>query len=227
MIRLRALASAVLAGFGAARLLGALVGFVVILVGPSVSRKHRARSEGRQLVSSLATVAELAARSVRAGDTVRVALSLAASHVGGRADTLVGELLELAETAPLSDAVTAWAEIHDDPAVSVVAAAIGLDARGEGSAARALEAAAVTLRDRHAAARELSAWSSQARASATLLVVAPGVLGVGALLLRPTELTSVLANPLAGVSILMGIALEILGATWMAHMVRTSMNGQQ
>ena len=215
--RPRLVASAV--GLVVAGVPGAVMGITAISVGPRLWRAHQVRRTRRELPVRLAAVMELGARAVRAGDAPTAALRSAADHVGDEVAMLIDALVVDAAGSSLASALRRWTEANEHPAVSVVAAAIGLVADGEGSAARAFEAAAVTLRDRDTAAKEIAAWAAQSRASATLLVAAPGVLALGALVIDPSSTYRMLANPLAVISIATGVALETAGAYWMARLV--------
>ena len=218
--RPRLIAGAV--GIVVAGLPGAVLGVTAMSVGPRLWRVRQVRRARQELPVRLAAVMELAARAVRSGDAPTVALRSSAAHVGEEVVALVDALVVDAAGSSLASALRRWTEANDHPAVSVVAAAIGLVADGEGSAARAFEAAAITLRDRDAAAREIAAWAAQSRASATLLVAAPGVLALGALVIDPSSTYRMLANPLAVISIAVGVALEAVGAYWMTCLVRRS-----
>ncbi len=215
--RPRLVASAV--GLVMAGIPGAMICITAITVGPRLWRAHQVRRSRRELPVHLAAVMELGARAVRAGDAPTVALCSAAERVGDEVAMLIEALVVDAAGTSLASALRRWTEANDHPAVAVVAAAIGLVADGEGSAARAFEAAAVTLRDRDAAAKEIAAWAAQSRASATLLVAAPGVLALGALVIDPASTYRMLANPLGVISIAAGVALEAAGAYWMTRLV--------
>ena len=91
--------------------------------------------------------------------------------------------------------------------------------RAGGCAGRPLEEAAALLRDRAALAREVRALSSQARASAAVMVLGPPVfLGVASVIDR--RLAHVLfATPLGLGCLFAGVALDLAGAAWMAHLV--------
>jgi len=214
----RAVAGAVL-GWWAAGAVGAPVGAVAALLVVPWRARRRAVARRAALPDEVADLVELAARASRSGLSLPQALADAATSVGGPAGGLVEELLTAARSAPLGTACRSWAVDHADPAVALVGAAIGVAAAGSGSSARALEAAARTLRDRRASQSEVHAWSTQARASAVLLALTP--LGFAALTVvaRPGAVATVLAQPAAVASVALGLLADALGGWWMLRLV--------
>jgi tight adherence protein B len=79
-----------------------------------------------------------------------------------------------------------------------------------------------TLRDRVALDREVAALSSQARASAAVLVVAPIVFAVLAGVADPQVAQVLLAEPLGWACVAGGAVLDGLGALWMTRLVGRS-----
>lgn len=196
-------------------------GAAALLCGtwPRLARNVRDRRTVQALPSQFATLFEVAARGVRSGAAIDVALDDAASLQGGLAGDLVVELVWMARAESFPVAVARWQRRHRDPSVSVAGSVIALSTSGLGEGARALQAAATILRERDAAAREVAAWAAQARASAALLVAAPVVLGAAGTVADPTMLRHLLRDPLVGISLAAGLVLDGIGAWWMARVV--------
>jgi tight adherence protein B len=91
-----------------------------------------------------------------------------------------------------------------------------------GSVASVLDGVTDTLRDRIALEREVAALSSQARASAAVLVVAPVVFAVLAAVADPRVARVLLGSPLGWACLAAGAALDGVGALWMARLVGRS-----
>ncbi len=199
---------------------GALVAVGVRRSWSGVVDAAASRVERRARAGRLATTMEVAARAVRTGASVDVALDEAAALTGGRAGELVAELVWLGRAETLAAAAHRWAQRHDDPSVALIAAVVTLTAGPLGGSAGAFEAAASILRERDAAAREAAAWAAQSTASASLLVAAPIVLAALGGLVDPSSVARILAEPLALASVLLGLVLDAAGAWWMARMVR-------
>lgn len=210
-------------GFAVGGVPGAVVATGAVMVAPSVVAQVRNRRAAGRIGTDLCLILELAARSSRSGHSLVRSLGDAASLVGGEGGAFVDDLLDDARTGRLGDAVESWDRRHGHPAVTVAAATIGLAADGEGSASRALEAGAMMLRERDVVAREAAAWASQSRASATMLVAAPAVLGGVALIIDPASTVRTLSHPVAALSVTLGVAVECAGAVWMRRLMRGSL----
>jgi tight adherence protein B len=116
---------------------------------------------------------------------------------------------------PLVDAIDTWSSTISGDGVRLAGAALALSAELGGAAARSLDGVAATLRDRNAVRREVRALSSQARASAVVIGVAPLGFAVLAAAVDPQTIEFLLRTP-AGVSCLvLGVVLDGLGAAWM------------
>lgn len=107
------------------------------------------------------------------------------------------------------------------PSIRLTVAALSLAASTGGSPARAIDGVAATLRSRLAVADEIRALSSQARASAVVIALAPVAFGIlaGA---GDGRTRAFLASPPGGTLIAMGLALDAVGAWWMSRLCRPS-----
>ena len=207
-----ALAAAVVAPGGAV-LAGVGVG------GPPVAlfaaRGRAARLRTRQLPVALDAVAA----RLRGGAALRVAVADAAA-VGAPLGTELARVASHAAAGrPLADALAEWADT-DEPATRLAGAALVVAAELGGPGAAAIDATAASLRERHAVDDEIAALSVQARLSALLLTVAPIAFAALLTTLDPTSARFLLGTPAGWACIGAGTTLDLLGALWMARLVR-------
>lgn len=172
-----------------------------------------------QVDTELPSALDRVAAALRAGASLSAAIATTGLAVRG---PLGAQLTAVAERAdrgmPLAASLDVWAT-SGSPAVRLAAAALGLGAEAGGAMARAVDGVATTLRERQELARERRVLSTQARASAAVIAVAP--LGF-ALLVAGTDraaLAFLLGSPLGLLCLGAGLALEAAGAVWMARIV--------
>jgi tight adherence protein B len=178
-------------------------------------RRHR---RDRQLPDALDRLAS----ALRAGVTVGPALIELAPDI---ADPLGGELQRIARSiehgAPIADALHEWALRGDSSRdVRLVAAALTIGARAGGEVARAVDGVAATLRERHELRAETRALATQARASASLLSVAPLVFAALVATVEPGAVAFLLTTPIGLACLVAGISLDAIGIVWMARITR-------
>jgi|GEM_PF-720435 len=182
------------------------------LVGGSIERRRHIRSE-RAIPEFLDAIV----RRLRSG----ASLPLALIDAGGRsydADTHV--LAEqLRNGRPLVPVIENWRTATSLPNRRLAAVAIELASSGGGSSAGVLDGVAESLRDRVALEREVAALSSQARASAVVLVLAPFGFAFFAAAIDPNIL-GVFTTPFGIACVTVGVALDVLGALWMNRLIR-------
>ena len=102
---------------------------------------------------------------------------------------------------------------------SIVDRALRLAGSVGGPSAGVLDAAASTLHERAALVREVRALSTQARASALVMIAAPVVFALGAVQLD-SRVGAFFASGPGALCVLAGLALDLVGAVWMARIVR-------
>jgi tight adherence protein B len=102
--------------------------------------------------------------------------------------------------------------------VRLAVAALALSSELGGGAAKSLDAVAATLRDRNGLRREVRALSSQARASALVIGLAPIAFAVIAGSLDPRTTDFLLHDPVGVACLFVGIVLDGCGAAWMHRM---------
>ena len=169
-----------------------------------------------------ARLLEVVARALRSGASLTGALAEAAAELPSSAavDDLRRSLVAVRAGAPVIDALEQWRTASDARPRVLAGTALVLGAELGGVPARSLDAAASGLRDRAALAREVRALSSQARASAAVMVLGPPLF-LGAAAAADPRLHRVLfGSPVGLTCMVVGAALDAAGAWWMAALVR-------
>jgi tight adherence protein B len=222
---------ATLIGFAALELGGfafggwplSLVVVIAGVIGTWVALDALHGRAGLEVDRALPDVLEATARSLRSGTSLRLALSEATTHAPPQLHCSLSAVVVASERGvPLVDAIDGWAATVPGEGVALAAAALALSAELGGAAARSLDGVAATLRDRNGLRRELRALSSQARASALVIGVAPVVFAFLAASVEPRTLDFLLHSPAGITCLLCGVALDGLGATWMHRLARVS-----
>lgn len=204
-------------GPSAAGLVGLGTGAAVVLW-----RAHVRADERRRRRAQLPQVLERIAVALRAGSSLPQALAAAGSATP---EPLGRELVGLARDAerglPIVEILDGWVANHDDRGTRLAATAFSLAAGVGAAPARAIDGVATTLREHQELGAERRALATQARTSALVLSVAP----VGFALLFGIS-DSAAARFLLGTStgwgcLVLGVGLDLVGAVWMARLVRT------
>ncbi|MBL8775998.1 MAG: type II secretion system F family protein [Acidimicrobiales bacterium] len=190
----------------------------------SVVGWRRGRS-GQRYAAALPVVLEACAGRLRAGASLTEALTSGSGDATG-SSLLDADLAAFARRVdhgqPFAAAVEEWAGTRTVPGLALVAAALVLGAEAGGARARALDGVAATLRDRRAVAAEVDALSSQARASAVVMMGAPVAFAALGLLSDP-EVSAFLLRTPAGLACLgVGLALDALAGVWMLRIARSA-----
>jgi Flp pilus assembly protein TadB len=154
-------------------------------------------------------------RHVRSGST----LSLALRRVGDGDPVFARLAHDLERGRSLHDAVSAWRSEDDLPNRRLTATALELASSAGGASARVLDSVSASLRDRVALEREVSALSSQSRASAVVLVVAPIAFAGLAAAFDDRILDVLIGRPIGWACIGLGLGLDGIGALWMARLI--------
>lgn len=154
-------------------------------------------------------------RQLRSGAT----LPLALSSVGEDDPVFARISAELRQGRSLSDTVEDWRQEDELPNRQLTATALNLASKTGGASARVLDGVAASLRERVALEREVAALSSQARASAIVLVVAPVVFAAAASMVDGRILDLLLGEPIGWACLGLGLGLDALGAVWMTRLI--------
>jgi tight adherence protein B len=170
--------------------------------------------------AALPDALESMARSLRSGSSLRIAIG----ETGAAAPAPLGEgLTEVADTAargrPLAAAIERWSSTAPGEGVALAGAALRLGAELGGAAARSLDGVAGTLRDRNAVRREVRALSTQARASAAVIGVAPVAFLLVVAAADPSAVGFLVGSPTGLVCLASGLGLDAVGAWWMRRIV--------
>ncbi|MGZ4726119.1 MAG: type II secretion system F family protein [Acidimicrobiales bacterium] len=169
-----------------------------------------------------ALLLETVARSLRSGSSLTRALGEAVAELppSDAVHDLERALSAVRSGASVVAALERWSVDGRGRARVLAGTALTLGAELGGAPARSLDAAAAGLRDRAALAREVRALSSQARASAAVMVVGPPLFLVLASVADHRLPQVLLGSPMGLGCLVAGIALDAAGAWWMATLVR-------
>lgn len=182
------------------------------------------RDRARRLVdAALPDAVDGVARSLRSGATLAGALAETAGTISGRlGDDLRLVVADVDGGVPLAVALDAWPDRCPTPGVRLAATAFVLSAEAGGSAARAVDGVAATLRSNLAVAGEVRAQSSQARLSGMVIALAP--LAFGALAAGTDRRTAsfLLRTPFGLACLTAGLALDAAAAWWMHRITRAA-----
>ncbi len=169
-----------------------------------------------------AALLEAMARALRSGLSTRAALLEAAqaeaARPAGAELARAGRGLEAG--AALAEVVDDWMNADPGGARLLAATAVGLGAELGGAQARSLDAAAASLRDRAQLQREVRALTSQARASAWVMVLAPVAFAAYTAATDHQVARVLLASPIGWGCLVGGLALDTAGAGLMWRLAR-------
>ncbi len=180
-------------------------------------RTHRLyeRRTRRRLDFQIPDALDRVVRQLRSGST----LPLALRRVGEHDPVFERVARELQRGKSLRESVSAWRSEDDQPNRLLAATALDLASSTGGASARVLDGVAASLRERVALEREVAALSSQSRASAVVLVVAPVAFAVAAAMFDSRILTALVGTPIGWTCMGLGLGLDALGAVWMAKLI--------
>jgi tight adherence protein B len=183
----------------------------------------RAARELARLERQLPGVAASLARSLRSGATLPVAVDELARSIDAPArDDLAHVLRASRAGVPLDDALSNWASARRSRSVDLLVAACRFGHAEGGDPAAALDGCAVSLLDGIEVADEARAVSSQARASAAVLVALPVLGALGFSVLDPSVAATLCTTTPGLVCLVLGLLLDGTGAWVIARMVRSA-----
>lgn len=184
--------------------------------GPSPGRPGRSGAARESAL--LADLGALRA-AVAAGGSVLTAFEVIAGGDGPWSAGAAEVAAAARRGGPVQDAIDAWASASGEAAVALVADGLAIAGASGGSQARVLAAVAESVAERQALSREVRALSSQARASAAVLVATPMLFMVAVAILDPRVAAYLLGTPAGVATIVLGLALDAAGAAWMAVLI--------
>ncbi len=191
----------------------------VAVAGPAVVVARRGRAAARRRAGVPAAL-DVVAAGLRGGHPLPRALGDAARSVPVLCDELLAVVHAHEAGQPLVVALRDWGGRHPDTATAVASGALAVAAEVGGPGARAVDGAASSIRDRLAAEAEASAAATQGTASAAVLTVAPVAFATMLAGLDPAAGGFLLGTPAGWACLALGVGLDLLGACWMAMLVR-------
>lgn len=185
------------------------------LLGPSLERRrHRRRDE------QLPSVLERLAAELRSGRALGPALVGVAEHTGSPlGDELRAMAVEVRHGASATTVLQRWGDAASSAEVRLAASALALGSEAGGQLARSVDDVAATLRERRELRAEARALATQARASAGVLVLAPPAFTLLVSTAEPGTLRFLLGSAPGLACLAGGVALDLIGARWMARIV--------
>lgn len=182
-----------------------------VLARPAVARRRRVRDYDVAVAASVDSLTS----SLLAGASLGQAFAVAADRPGPVGDDLVSVTRAVRHGEALQPALDRWATDAPGRGPTLLADALAITARSGGSHAGAIDGVRSTLREREAHAREVRALGTQARLSATVLVVTPLGFAAVAALLDGRVAHLIVATPLGWACLVGGLTLDGIGAWWM------------
>jgi tight adherence protein B len=198
---------------------GVIAAGAVLAAGPIGLMAAHGRRD-RALASEIPATIDRIASELRAGGTVNTAIATLAESDFRLASDFTRMRARCELGAPVVESLRAWSTERQLPGVDVAAGALAMCAAVGGRAADALEGLAISLRDRSALAAEARALSAQARMSAYVVGGTPLLYLAWSAVVDRGALHAVVGTPIGRVCLLIGCALEVIGALWMRRILR-------
>lgn len=206
----------------------AVITGAALVASPAAVRRLLARRSADRRDAQLPQALERLASSVRAGSALGPAFAaMARSTPEPLGSELRTTAAEVEHGAGLAAALDRWSVrsvaggLDSGSEVRLAAAALGLAADAGGEVAHSVDRVAATLRERRELRAEVRALATQARASAGVLAAAPLAFTALVASVEPAAITFLFTSPAGLVCLVAGLALETLGAAWMARILRS------
>jgi tight adherence protein B len=216
VVALGAVTGGVLDG-GSGAVLGALVG----VVSPPASVLLRGDRTHVRIARDLPVALDAVAAAMRSGTGPVVALADGARAVGTSpvgAD-LLGVVHDAVSGVALSAALQAWAERRGGREVRLAAAALSMAVEVGGPQARTVDEVAAVLREQRSLEEEVRVQAAQARASATVIGLAPLAFAAVVVAIDPDRAAAMWTTPVGAGAVVGGLLLEVVGLLWMRRIV--------
>lgn len=223
----------VLGGFAASSVIGNLAGAEVglvggVLIGFGVIRfiftweKNR---YARMLFQQLPDMIELLVSATRAGLPISEAIrNVSREMLSPTKEAMAIVVNDIAIGRPVDEALLRLYERTGLPEYAIVAVAIGVQAQSGGALAESLQNVAEIVRQRLTIAARARALSSEAKASAVILVALPFVSGGALAYVNPGYLDLLFTDP-RGIRLLSyGIVFMVLGILTMRWMIKNAVS---
>jgi tight adherence protein B len=200
---------------------GAVLGLVVGTVIPPALVLARGDRTHVRISRDLPVALDAVAAAMRSGTGPLVALANGARAVGASpvgAD-LLGVVHDARSGVTLTAALQAWAGRRGGREVRLAAAALSMAVEVGGSQARTVDEVASVLREQRALEEEVRVQAAQARASATLVGLAPLAFAAVVVAIDPERAAAMWATPVGLGAVSGGLVLEAVGLLWMRRIV--------
>lgn len=189
-------------------------GPLAVLARPLRQRRERARAE--QLSMQLAPALQLIVGHLRIGRSFASALTEVAESSPEPLRSLFTEVV--AETrlgAPVDDVLRSIADREGGRHLSIVASAIGLQARLGGSLTEILETVIDTIEEEDRLRRDIRSLTADGRLSAQILLAMPPIMFVLVSLLSPGYAEPLFTDPLGRLMLGVATVLAFVGWRWL------------
>ncbi len=197
-----------------------MLGLVAVVGGGPLLlwlRRHRRTLEA---AAALPDLLRLVASELRIGGTVSSAFATAATSERPFAGDAAILQRRMQLGAAFETAVVLWSDEHDTVGCRAASGALVCAANVGGPAADALDGLAASLAERFDSQHELRAQSSQARASALVMVCAPLGYLVFSASIDQRSLDALFGTVVGRVCLAVGLALDALAWIWIRFLVR-------
>lgn len=208
-------------GFGFGGPQAALGMAVVVAVGVPVVVLAMHERRAREVATAVPETLERVASELRSGGTVAVAIGAVATGDGPLARDMARVDTRVRLGASLVEALGAWTAERAVPGVDASAGALAMCSSVGGRSADALDGLATSLRDRLGVAAEARALSSQAQMSALVVGGVPIAYIAWSAVVDPRGVQVLTGTLIGRCCLVLGLALEALGAWWMRRIVRS------
>jgi tight adherence protein B len=173
----------------------------------------------RRVAAAVPETVEVIASELRAGGTIATAITGVASGDGALARDLARVEARVRLGASHIEALQLWVHERDAPGVEAAGGALALCTVVGGRAADALDGLASSLRERLGVLAEARALSSQARLSALVIGLAPLAYLAFSTAIDGRTAQLLFGSAVGRVCLVVGLALEGIGAWWMRLIV--------
>ncbi|GAA4757245.1 hypothetical protein GCM10023328_46430 [Modestobacter marinus] len=201
-------------------LVGGLLLTPLVPLGVVAVLRVRARRRQVRFADQLDDTLRLMSSSLRAGHSVLRSLEVLSHETAHpTAEEFARVLNEVRVGRDLVSALAEVAERTGSADFGWVAQAVAIHREVGGNLAEVLDRVGTTIRDRTQLRRQARALSAEGRASATVLLALPVVLGGGMALVSPAYMGRLTASPTG--LLLLGVAgsLLVVGAVWVRRVV--------
>jgi len=188
--------------------LGLLVGFVLPYAYVSIQRSKRFAKFEELFPEAIDTLA----RAVRAGHAFTTALEMITNEV---AEPIAGEFRQLYEEQkfgmPVRDALMNLTERVPLVDVKFFVTAVMLQRETGGNLAEILDNLSYVIRERFKIQRQVRVYTAQGRLTMALLMGMPPIIVIVMLMLNPSFIHPLFADPIGHTLLVAGIALQTVG----------------